>query len=137
MSHNRAPKPGSPWYLPPNTYRTVVDYCYAYSELQEKLRDLDGMHSHEQDGMPRGNATSDPTCKEGMRRAELSKKIQVIEHAVKAVVPVDLQLYLFMGVTDRQMTCMTLIHEYGMPIDKNAYSDLRRQVYYQVAERIM
>lgn len=137
MSHNRAPKPGSKWYLPYDTYKLVVSYCYAYHDMQRKLRDLDGWHAHEQDGMPRGTETSDPTFKEAERRLRLQEKIDVIEGAV---IDTDPFLYdwLLEGVTKRGVTFQYLKVKMQMPVvDKNQYSELRRQVYYRVAERIM
>ena len=137
MSHNRAPKLGSKWYLPYDTYKYVVSYCYAYGDFRKRLQDLDGWHSHEQDGMPRGTETSDPTPKEAMRRMRIEEKINVIENAV---IDTDPFLYdwLLEGVTKRGVTFNYLKLKKGMPVvDKNQYSELRRQVYYRVAERIM
>lgn len=137
MSHNRAPKPNSRWYLPYDTYKLVVAYCYAYHDMRRRLQDLNGMHSHVQDGMPRGTTTSDPTANEAMKRMRLEEKINIIE---TAVIDTDPFLYdwLLEGVTRRGVTFQYLKTKKQMPvIDKNQYSDLRRQVYYRVAERIM
>lgn len=137
MSHNRAPKPNSRWYLPYDTYKYVVSYCYAYNDFRQRLQDLDGWHSHEQDGMPRGTETSDPTSKEAMKRMRLEEKISAIEDAV---IDTDPFLYdwLLEGVTRRGVTFTFLKTKKQMPVvDKNQYSELRRQVYYRVAERIM
>lgn len=136
MSHNRAPKKGSKWYLPYNTYQTVVNFCYSYKELMQKLADLDGQHSHEQDGMPRGTNTGDPTAAEAMRRLAVEKKIRLIENSVDATAP-DMRWWLMLGVTHRGMTYKYLHTKLGMPCNKNEYSELRREVYWRVAERIM
>ena len=123
--------------MPYDTYKLVVSYCYAYHDYRRKLQDLDGWHAHEQDGMPRGNSTSDPTSKEAMRRMRLEEKIEAIE---EAVIDTDPFLYdwLLEGVTRRGATYTYLKMQKGMPVvDKNQYSELRRQVYYRVAERIM
>lgn len=137
MSHNRAPKPGSKWYLPYDTYKYVVSYCYAYHDFKRQLQDLDGWHAHEQDGIPRGTETSDPTPQEAMRRMRLEERINVIEDSI---IDTDPFLYdwLLEGVTRRGVTFNYLKAKKGMPVvDKNQYSELRRQVYYRVAERIM
>lgn len=137
MSHNRAPKPGSKWYLPYDTYKYVVSYCYAYHDFKRQLQDLDGWHAHEQDGMPRGTEMSDPTPQEAMRRMRLEERINVIEDSI---IDTDPFLYdwLLEGVTRRGVTFNYLKAKKGMPVvDKNQYSELRRQVYYRVAERIM
>ena len=135
MSHNRAPKPGSKWYLPYDTYKLVVSYCYAYQDMKDKLRDLDGQHSHEQDGMPRGTDMGDPTSREAMKRAELQEKIDIIEYAVIDTDPL-LCDWLLEGVTKRGTYYDDLVAK-GLPCSKNFYSELRRQVYWRVAERIM
>ena len=142
MSHNRAPKPGSKWYLPFDTYKYVVNFCYAYGDMKQKYGDLDGQHAHQQDGMPRGTETSDPTSSEGMRRANLGQKISTIEKAVDTVVPEsvygkEMRLQLFLGVTKRGITYTYLSKKLGMACTKNEYSELRRQVYWIIAERIM
>lgn len=137
MSHNRAPKPSSKWYLPYDTYKYVVAFCYAYTDMKRRLSDLDGKHSHVQDGMPRGTETGDPTAKEAIRRMKLQQKIDIIENAV---IDTDPFLYdwLLEGVTKRDVTFNYLKMKKSMPVaDKNQYSELRRQVYYRVAERIM
>lgn len=136
MSHNRAPKPGHKWYLPYNTYQTAVNFCYSYKEMMDRLADLDGRHSHSQDGTQRASGTSDPTAKEGIKRMELEKRIEVIEDAVMATAP-ELSRWLFLGVTQRGTT-YTYLHDFlGMPCGKNQYSKYRREIYYRVAERIM
>lgn len=135
MSHNRAPKPSSKWYLPYDTYKYVVSFCYAYKDMVRKLEDLDGKHAHVQDGMPRGTETGDPTSKEAIRRVKLQQKIDIIEGAV---IDTDPFLYdwLLEGVTVRHITYSDLEAK-KIPCGKNEYSNLRRQVYYRIAERIM
>lgn len=123
--------------MPYDTYKLVVSYCYAYNDFRSKLQDLDGWHAHVQDGMPRGSGTSDPTAREAERRMKLEAKISAIEDAV---IDTDPFLYdwLLEGVTKRGATFSYLKMQKGMPVvDKNQYSELRRQVYYRVAERIM
>ena len=136
MSHNRSPKMGSKWYLPHDTYKYVVSFCYAYKDMKRRLKDLDGMHSHEQDGMPRGTDTSDPTAEEAMKRMKLQDNIDIIEHAV---IDTDPFLYdwLLEGITKRNVSYSYLKAKKQIPCGKNTYSELRRQVYWRVAERIM
>lgn len=135
MSHNRAPKPGSKWYLPYDTYRYVVDFCYAYHDMERKLSDLDGWHSHDLDGMPRGTDMGDPTSREAMKRMRLQEQIDVIRDAVIDTDPLLFD-WLLEGVTIRHMTYSRLQAK-QIPCSKNEYADLRRQVYWRVAERIM
>lgn len=135
MSHNRAPKPGSKWYLPYDTYKYVVSFCYAYHDMKDRLKDLDGQHSHELDGMPRGTETGDPTSKEAIKRAMLQEKIDIIEYAIIDTDPFMFD-WLLEGVTMRHTYYDDLVAK-GLPCSKNYYSELRRQVYWRVAERIM
>lgn len=128
--------------MPYDTYRLAVDFCYAYHDFEQKLEDLDGMHSHEQDGMPRGTDMGNPTEKEAIRRMNIEQKLRIIEEAVEQSVPEEeygaiLKYHVFLGVTKRGITHKYLVSKLGMPCDKDKYSDLRRQVYWRVAERIM
>lgn len=135
MPHNRAPRPGSMWYLPENTYRLAESFCYTYFEMKDALRDLDGRHSPAMDGMPRGSGTSDPTQREAMKRAELERKIEIIEKSVLET-SVIYYKWLMAGVTIRGMSYVKLRDLKGFPCGKNKYSRLRREVYYRVAERL-
>lgn len=135
MSHNRAPKPGSKWYLPYNTYRMVVDFCYTYGEMQDKLKDLDGQHAIVRDGMPRGNEMRDPTERDGIKRAELTRKIDIIESSVRETSR-SFQTWLLNGVTNRDLTYTMLRDLYGLPCGKNEYSKMRREVYWRVSEKL-
>lgn len=77
----------------------------------------------------------DTTEANGMRRAELKGKMEVIEKTVKAV---DESLYewLILGVTCEGMTFDYLNTVKKMPCCKNVYYSKRRRFYYVLAKRI-
>lgn len=136
MGHNKAPKPGSKYYLPKYRYKTVVNFCFQYPELKDELRALDGFRSHAGDGMPHGSGTGDPTAASGERRAELSSKIDLIETTVKECVGGVLYPYMLRGVTDENCTYTYLRTVMSMPLSVNAYTKYRRKIYYTLSKRI-
>ena len=68
---------GLPDNVASQVYWLVKDYERMKLEYDNAIWDSPGPP----DGQPRGNNTGDPTEREGMKRAELSKKLQAIEQA--------------------------------------------------------
>lgn len=135
MPHNRAPKEGADFYLPKYEYRTAVAFCFQYPELQRKLRNIDGFHNIVNDGMPHGTGTSDPTAYDAIKRAEIKAKIDIIEETVMETVGVVLYKWMILAVTDETMTYNRL-RMAGIPLSKNLFSRMRRNIYYNVSKRI-
>lgn len=134
MPHHRAPQAGARYYLPKYEFKTVVAFCFQYPELKRKLRDIDGYHAVVNDGMPHGTGKSDPVAYDAMKRAEIQEKIDIIEQTTKEHTGI-LYKWMIQGITDETMTYNRLRNQ-GIPISKNLYSDLRRKVYYHIAQRI-
>lgn len=135
MPHNRAPKQGSKFYLPRAQYRYVVAFCMTYNDLRLKLLDLDGRHSHEQDGMPRGSGTSDPTGREAIRRADTTRKIALIEDTVLECAGQAMYAGMLASVTS-EITYDQIRARYNLPISKNAFSVLRRKIYWTIEKAL-
>lgn len=135
MPHNRAPKPGAPFYLPTAQYRTAVNYCLSYKDLKKDLLNLNGWHSHNDDGQPRGVGISDPTANEGIKRARIEKKIDVIEGSVRDVAGRWLYADMLRSVTDEHCTFQMLKMK-GLPLNKNAFVKMRREIYWKVYHRM-
>lgn len=77
----------------------------------------------------------DTTEANGMRRAELRGKMEVIEETVQAVDP-TLYTWLLLGVTTEGITFNYLRTSKRMPCGKNEYYAKRRQFYFILANRI-
>ena len=150
MPHGRLPKPGAKWYLPEETFRMVQHFCRSYKEIKKNVKELNDeidriglMSGQNLDGMPHGTDITDPTSSQAIKRQELEhkrdaelNKITIIERAVQRSDPGGLGPWLFMAVTDKNMTCICLQTKYGMPCEKNAFSLLRREIYWRVAQEL-
>lgn len=134
MPHNRAPKKGAKYYLPKYEYKTVVAFCFQYPELKRKLRDIDGFHAVVNDGMPHASGASNPTESDAIKRAEIQNKIDLIENVTKEQTGI-LYKWMIQGITDETMT-YTRLRNQGIPVGKNLYSEMRRRVYYHIAQRL-
>lgn len=136
MPHNRTPKPGSKYYLPKYKYKTVVNFCLQYHELKDELKAIDGWHSGSNDGMPHGTGTSDPVANDAIRRAEIQKKIDIIEESVRECVTGIMQEYVLKSITTEYVGYQYLDSMFNIPCGKNQFSDLRRKVYYTISKKI-
>lgn len=136
MAHARAPKPGARYYLPKYTYRTVVNFCLRYYELKDELKAIDGFRSSENDGMPHGTGVSDPTSGDAFKRAEIQQKIDIIESSVRECVTGILQPYILKSITIEYVGYEYLRTVHNIPIGKNQFTELRRKVYYKIAQKI-
>lgn len=134
MPKGRLPKEGSDYYLPPETFRMVQHFCYSYNEMKEELESMGILRSPVIDDMPHGTNVGNPTERLGTRRAELSRKIDIIDHACKEVSQTG-YMWLWKGVTDKNMSYRVL-RENGMPYGHNAYGAMKRMVYWKVAQEI-
>lgn len=131
----RVPLKGSEFYLPPETFRMVKHFCYSYAEMKREALNMQGLRSPAMDGMPRGSGVSNPTERDGMRLAELGRKIRIIEDAVLATAP-DEYKWLFANVTDRRKPWSVLHDRYGCKIGRNRMGRMRREVYWRVSREI-
>ena len=77
----------------------------------------------------------DLTEKNGIRRAELRKKMEVVEQAAIETDP-DLYQYILMGVTFEDMTFDILQTKHKIPCARNTYYDRRRRFYWLLWQRI-
>lgn len=135
MPHNRTPKKGSKWYLPPYRYKTMVNFCLDYKRMRKELAELSVLSGVNYDGMPHGTTPGDPTARTGERAALLSGKIDMIEQCVRNATsdyPV-LYEYILAGVTDDRATYKTLRNR-GIPLNEKGFSDRRRRVYFMLSD---
>lgn len=135
MARSRKPKPGAPYYLPPYEYRTAVNFCLQYREWEAELETVTGLHGVDNDGMPHGTETSDPTFRDAVRRAGISAKMDLIEDCVRDTDPV-LFPWLLEAVTNERATYRYLVEEHGLPVSINTWTVKKREVYWRVSRRI-
>ncbi len=129
----RLPKEGSDLYLPEHTYRMVQHFCMAYREMVKERNDISVLRSPVIDDMPHGSGTSDPTAREAVRLTELTRRIDIIETAIRETSSGN--RWLFLSVTEGK-SYRELVTDYGCPYDRNAFTRMRRSVYWKVAQEI-
>lgn len=126
----------SAYWIPKSKLRAARFYCFQYPEWIKEYRELVGVKGAAPlSGMPRGSGMSDPTEHNAIKRAELSKKIKLIENTVREVEP-DIAEWLLIGVTNEDATYEYLRMVKNMPCCKNIYYLARKKFYYLMSERI-
>lgn len=143
---HRTPGKNSKWYLPKWEYRTVVAFCLQYKDLKKQRDELksligqDVLKGVSYDGMPHGTGVGDPTYQYMVKKeAQLNKlrlteqKIAIIESNVN-LVSRELNYWMLKAITEEDATYDKLRYEDGMPLPKNAYSCMRREIYYRISK---
>lgn len=74
--------------IPEELYRQTLWMIKGYDRMKEEYDNAIWDSPEPPDGQPRGSNTGDPTSREGMKRAELFRKLQAIEQA-KISIPND------------------------------------------------
>lgn len=135
MAHFRTPGPRSKWYLSKYKFHMTANFCLQYKELKAEASDIAGLKAVSYTGMPHGSGVGDPTARQAERIAEASRKVDIIERNVR-IVSGELYYWLLRGITEEDMTYDKLRYEEGMPLSRNYYSSMRREVYYRIAQEI-
>ena len=146
---HRTPGRNSKWYLPKWEYRTVVAFCLQYKDLKKQRDDLENvikdggiLKGVSYDGMPHGSGVGDPTYMAAVRHEAnlnklhlLERKISIIESNVN-VVSKELNHWMLKAITEEDATYDKLRYEDGMPLPRNAYSCMRREIYYRISKTL-
>ena len=129
------PSKKSKWYLPKETFLTVVHYCLQYPIWLEELKALEDTRKalvYDRDRV-QASTDYDSTAETAMRRAAISAKKDMVEQTAQAV-GADLSQWLLRGVGyDRPYYAL---RQEGMPCGRKLYYQLRRRFYYEMAKRI-
>ena len=124
-------------------------FCLQYKDLKQQRDDLektllDGgvLKGVSYDGMPHGAMPGDPTFQFVVKREadlkrlrDIEKKIDIIE-STSELVSRELSYWMLRGITEEDATYEKLRYEDGMPLPKNAYSSMRREIYYRISKEI-
>ena len=135
MPNEYTPKIGGKYYLPKETYLTVMHYCRQYPLWLQMLDiEFDARHgiAYDHDKVMSSNG-SDSTSTLGIRRAEASKKKDIIEDVAKNTAN-GMSTWLILGCC-YNMTYIQL-KTYGIPCGKDLYYKLRRKFYYEMSKKI-
>lgn len=111
-----------------NRYRELKYFCRQYREKQSQFRAITELSSPKFDSAGGGNKTSDRTADTAIRRTQLQRDIEIIEHsAIEA--DREISQYIISNVTDG------IAYEYlGVPSSKTNFY-LKRRKFFWVLDR--
>lgn len=116
---------------------SAIHYALRYRKWKDEyktLADTSKAISYEGDRVQTSGGY-DPTETAGMRMAELSGKIALIEQTAKETDP-DLYEWILQGVTEDWATYKYLSTIKGIPCGKDVYFNRRRKFYYLLTRKI-
>ena len=135
MTDHRILSQKNKYYVPKETFLTVVHYCKQYPSWEAELKamtDTSRAITYDHDRV-QSSGNSDPTARLAMRRAEISRKIDMIDETAKEVSG-TLWKWLILGVCYDNP--YYYLHQHGIPCGKDLYYNLRRKFYYEMSKRI-
>jgi len=117
-------------------FAEVYHFCMQYNEWKDELRyRIDTVNGIELSDMPKANSSSDATSKLAMRRAELRRKCELVEHTAIEADP-EIYQYILKAVTNEGISYNYLKMVMGIPCGKNYYYNRRRRFYWLLSSKI-
>ncbi len=135
MTKYRTLSKNNKYYLPKETYLTVIHYCKQYPEWEAQLNaytDTVKAVTYDKDRV-QTSPTSDATADLAIRRAEISRKKDMIDKTAEEVGGM-LCKWLILGVCFD--TPYYQLNQRGIPCGKDTYYNLRRKFYYEMSTKI-
>ena len=135
MPKHRSPAIAGAYYIPKETFLTVIHYCKQYPLWVAELEvepDTGKAITYDAERVQTSN-NFDPVSEMAMRRTELKKKKAAIEDVAGRVAG-WLDKWILLGVC-YDLPYYQLKHR-GIPCGKDLYYKLRRKFYYEMAKRI-
>ena len=109
-------------------YQELLHFCRQYPEWKLEANSLIGIRAIKTDGLPRGNAKSDPVAAVAERREKLIEKIAIIDECARAIENGDWYAALIQNVCIGKS--YTQMDRALMPTsDKNAFFRKRREFF--------
>lgn len=124
------------WWISKNSYYAAYYFSMKYREWKDEYKNLENtLSSPGYDNMPHGSGISKPTEDDGIKKAELDKKIKLIENTVEEA---DKEMYrwLLKAVTQEGVTYNYLKQIMDIPFSRNTFYDRRRKFYYILSKKI-
>lgn len=120
----------SPWWIPRQRYFELKHFCLQYPSWKIQLRMIDGIqHQAELTKMPKNaGGMYDPTEEAALKRASLSRRIDMVERAAKEA-DADLKDYILKGITEG-VSYHILQFKLSMPYNRNDYYEAYRKFFY-------
>jgi len=92
--------------LSKNRYRELRYFCKQYYEWKDKLKKLNyDLKSYELDGLPKNSNVNKPTELLATEKADLERKIEIVEQAAKEASPV-----LYQDILKNVVQCIPFRH---------------------------
>jgi len=114
----------------------IYHFCLQYEEWKDELKyKTDTVKSIGITDMPSGSSIGDATAALGVRRAELSKKCEIIEQTAMETEG-DLYPYILKAVTNEGISYHYLKTVMAIPCGKDMYYDRRRKFYWLMSNKI-
>lgn len=135
MSEHRVLSQKNKYYVPKETFLMVIHYCKQYPTWEAELSamsDTSKAITYDHDRVQTSN-DSDPTADLAMRRAEISRKKDMIDKTAKEVAG-SLWKWLILGACHDNPYYH--LQHCGIPCGKDMYYNLRRKFYYEMSKRI-
>lgn len=127
----------SRWWLPKYKFMTALYYALQYSEWRNEYKTISDTSKAIRYDLDKVQTSGDddPTERVGMRRAELRRKMDVIEEVAKAA-GAELADWLLIGVTQEGASYKYLRNNLKMPCGENKYYDMRSRFYFELSKKI-
>lgn len=136
MTKQRVPTKNSKYYVPTETYLTAYHYCRQYplwSEIRDIVSDTRKSPKITRDQFF-FSGIEDPTGTAATRRADISRKMKLIEETAEEAGGPLFKPWIIRG-TCYDETYIQL-QARGIPCGKNLYYTMRKRFYYLLANRI-
>ena len=135
MTQIRNPKPKSKHFIPKELFLMTIHFCRQYPDWiaqLEVLTDANTGIAYDKDRVQTSNQY-DSTSALAMKRAAMSRKIDMVRSAAKAVAGHQYK-WLILGCCYGE-PFYALRHK-GIPCGKNLYYAWRRQFYYELSQKL-
>ena len=108
-------------------YRELLYFCMQYQEKRHMINY--GLGAVNQDGMPKGNKTSDLTGGNAISNVQLQSDVEVIEQTAIQT-DADLYPYILKNVTEG------IAYEYmDIPCGRRAFYEMRKLFFYYLSKK--
>ena len=136
MSRYRRPTKKSKYYVEKRLYDAAVHWVRLYPDWVQELKEYDTGQAIRYDRVQvQTSGNFDPTEAAGIRKAELSQKVELVEDAAREAVKNNvLRMWILYGVTNG--IPFDQLAAKGIPCGKDMFYESRRAFYYHVAQRI-
>lgn len=110
-------------------YRELKYFCLQYPEKKQQISSLLGIGAVINDGMPKGNKTSDPTASTAAKIAELRDDIEIVEQTALEAAP-GMHKQLMKNVTEG------ISYEYmAVPCGRRQFYTCRRRFFFLLSKK--